>query len=204
MNDSILERISRIYASIDTSEEYDPNKLKATFIQTKKHVVMLQDFRGGLSDAELSNQAHTVIHNIANMRDNLRRWAAHNGQDKTKVDQTVDNCLELQIIMDLSNNEKHGYPPRHGGRSGRCPKLIEITRVMKIRTQAKKRSKIAMILGADGWPKIIGDGTAKAVLGGDVVDNNNNHIGNLYDIAQKAVGAWEILLTDFGLGRVEK
>ena len=204
MNDSILERISRIYASIDTSEEYDPNKLKATFIQTKKHVDMLQDFRSGLSDAELSNQAHSLINNIAHLHYNLSRWAAHNGQDKTKVDQTVDNCLELQIIMDLSNNEKHGYPPRHGGRSGRCPKLIEITRVMKLQTQAKKGSKIAMILGADGVPKIIGDGTAKAVVDGDVVDNNNNHIGYLYDIAQKAVEAWEILLADFGLGRVEK
>ena len=30
------------------------------------------------------------------------------GHDKVKVDQTVDNCLELQMIKDLSNNDKHG------------------------------------------------------------------------------------------------
>ena len=35
MDDSIRRRISRIYAAIDAIEEYDPNKLKATVIQTE-------------------------------------------------------------------------------------------------------------------------------------------------------------------------
>jgi hypothetical protein len=90
MDDAIRQRISRIYAAIGAIEEADPNKLKATVIQTDKIKAVFQDFRGGLSDDELSNQAHTVIHTIANLRDHLRRWAAQNSQDKAKVDETVD------------------------------------------------------------------------------------------------------------------
>lgn len=198
MEDAILQRINRIYAAIGSIEE-DPHKLKATVIQTEKIKAIFQDFRGGFSDDDLSNQAHSVIHNIANLRDHLRRWASHHDQDKNKVDQAIDNCLELQIIKDLSNNDKHGYPPRDGGHSRKCPQLIEINRVMRLQTQAKKGSTIGMTIGASGVPKIIGDGSAKAVVTGDVVDNNGNRIGDLYDITNNAVKAWETLLADFGL-----
>jgi len=199
MDDAILQRINRIYAAIGAIEEDDLNKLKATVIQTDKIKAVFQDFRAGFTDDELLNQAHTAIHNVANLRDHLRRWAAHNGREKAKVDQTVDNCLELQIIKDLSNNDKHGYPPRDGGRSGKCPQLIEINREMRLQTQARKGSMIGMTIGRGGVPQSIGDGAAKAVVTGDVVDNDNNRIGDLYDIANKAVEAWESLLADFGL-----
>jgi len=163
MDDAIQQRISRIYAAIGSIEEDDPQKLKATVVHTAKIKAVFQDFRGGFSDDDLANQTHSVIHNIANLRDHLRRWAAHNGQDKTEVDDAVDNCTELQIIKDLSNNDKHGYPPRDGGHSARSPQLVEINRVMQLQTQAKKGSTIGMTIGAGGVPKFIGDGTAKAV-----------------------------------------
>lgn len=199
MDDAILQRINRIYAGIGAIEEDDPNKLRATVIQTEKFMIMEQDFRGGLSDDELLNQAYTVIHNIANLRNHLLRWAVQNGHDKRKVDQAVKNCLELQIIKDLSNNDKHGYPPRDGGHSGKCPQLVEINRVMRLQTQAKKGSRVGMTLGPGGLPRFIGDGTAKAVVTGDVVDSDNNRVGDLYDIVNKAVEAWEDLLRKFGL-----
>jgi hypothetical protein len=199
MDDAIQQRISRIYAAIGSIEEDDPQKLKATVVQTAKIKAVFQDFRGGFSDDDLANQAHSVIHNIANLRDHLRRWAAHNGQDKTEVDAAVGNCTELQIIKDLSNNDKHGYPPRDGGHSTRSPQLVEINRVMQLKTQAKKGSTIGMTIGAGGVPRFIGDGTAKAVVTGDVVDNDGNRIGDLYEIANRAVEAWEALLVHFGL-----
>jgi len=199
MDDSICQRISRIYAAIGAIEQADPHMLKATVIQTNKIRAVFQDFRGGFSDEELSNQAHTVIHNIANLRDHLARWAAQNGQDKTKVDQTIDSCLDLQIVQDLSNNDKHGYPPRDGGRSGKSPQIIEINRVLCLQTQAKQGSMIGMTIGPGGVPEFIGDGSAKAVVTGEVVDNAKNRIGDLYQIVNKAVEGWERLLADFGL-----
>ena len=199
MGDTIGERITRIYTAIGGIEEDDPNQLRATVIQTDKFQLMFQDFRGDLSDDELSNQVHTVIYNIANLRDHLRGWAVRNGRDRTKIDQTFDSSLELRIIQDLSDNDKHGYPPRNGGHSKKSPQLTEINRVMQLQTQAKKGSMSGMTVGADGTPRFIGDGGAKAVVTGHVVDKDNNRIGDLYDIANKALEAWEQLLVDFGL-----
>jgi hypothetical protein len=203
MDDAISQRISRIYAAIGAIEESNPQKLKATVIQTEKVYAVFQDFRSGYSDDELSNQAHTVIHNIANLRDHLRRWAANNDHDKNKVDAAVNNSFELQVIQDLSNNDKHGYPPRDGGYSKKSPKLIEINRVMRLQTQAKKGSMVAMTLGHGGIPQFHGDGMAKAVVTGDVVDSVNGSIGDLYEISIKAVEAWERLLADFGLAALK-
>lgn len=200
MNTELLQRIHRIYSSIGTVEETDPNKLKAAVIATDEITAVFQDFRGGLTNAELSNRAHMLIHNIANLRNHLRKWAAHNGKDKKKVDKAFDQSLELQIIEDLSNNDKHRYPSRNGGLSGKCPRLVGINRVMQLKTQAKKGSSIGMTLGVDGAPKFFGDGTAKAIITGDVVDNKNNRIGDLHKIATKAVEALEQLLADFECG----
>ncbi len=198
MDNTIVQRINRIYAAIGAAEEDDPNKLKAAVIQTSKVKVVFQDFRGDLSNEDLSNYAHTVIHNIANLRDNLKRWAAQNGRDKIKVEHTFQNSFDLQIIQDLSNNDKHGYPPDRSY-SGKYPKLVNINRVMQLQTQAKKGSTIGMTVGTGGVPKFFGDGTAKAIITGDVVDNDNNRIGDLRKIATKAVESWEELLADFGL-----
>ncbi len=199
MDDDISQRINRIYAAVGAMEESDPKKLRATIVETDKIKAVYQDFRIGLSDNELSNQAYLLIHNIANLQDHLLRWAAQNGQDKNKVHQALDHSFELQIIRDLSNNDKHGYPPRKGGHSGRSPKLTEINRVMRLRTQAKEGSMIMMTIGPGGVPEFIGDGSAKAVVTGQIVDNSDNLIGDLYDFVTKAVEVWEKVLIDFGL-----
>jgi len=198
MNTELSQRIHRIYSSIKAVEETDPNKLKATVITTGKCIGVFQDFRGGLNDADLSNLAHTLIYNIAHLKNYLIQWAKDNGHDETKVDQTVANSLDLQIIIDLSNRDKHVGPRRDGGESKKRPHLVDINRVMQLKPQSKKGSSVGMTLSAGGIPKFPGDGTAKAIITGEVVDNKNNRIGALHKIATKAVEAWEQLLVDFG------
>lgn len=197
--DDIHQRIGRIYSAIEVAQESDPQKLRGKFVQTEKFFGMFHDFRGGLSDEELSNQAYSVIHNIANLKDNLKRWASKNGQSKDRVDQVIANCFELQVMIDLSNYDKHGPPRKGESRSGRCPRLVSINRVMQLQTQPKAGSVIAMTIGADGLPKFMGDGIAKAVVTGDVVDDSNAIIGELHEMTLKAVTALESLLVDFAL-----
>nr|MBC8527797.1 hypothetical protein [Candidatus Cloacimonadota bacterium] len=168
MEDKLLQRVRRIYAAVKAVEEKDSKKLKATVITTDKVRGVFLDFCRGFSDEKLSNYAHLVIHNIANLCNHLRKWAEHNSEDKGMVDKVIGQSLELQIIKDLSNNDKHGYPPRNGGHSGKYPKLDKINRVMRLATKAKAGSTIGMTLGADGIPRFFGDGNAKAVITGNV------------------------------------
>jgi len=199
MDSEIELRIKRIYAAIGEAIESDLSKLKTDVIQNNKVTAIFQDFRGGLSNEQLTNIAHSFIHNISNLQDHLRKWAKQNDYDKNEIKQTFNNSLYLKIIQDLSDNDKHGYPRHNGGYSKKYPQLVNINRVMKLQTQEKKGSTIGMALGPYGVPKLSGDGTAKVVITGDVVDNDNNRIGDLHKIATKAVEAWEQLLADFGL-----
>ncbi|UCD57631.1 MAG: hypothetical protein JSV16_00545 [Candidatus Hydrogenedentota bacterium] len=197
MGSEISDRIKRIYSAIGAIEEHDANKLKAKIVETEEFKGVFQDFRGALTDADLWNLAHMLIDNIAKLRDHLRKWAERNGKDKRKVDEAIASSLALQIILDLSNNDKHGYPPRNGGHSRRSPRLAHVKRVMQLRTRAQKGSIIGMRLGADGKPEVFGDGRAAAVVSGEVVDKENVQLGDLYGIARKGVQAWEKLLRDF-------
>lgn len=202
MNTELSQRIHRIYSSIKAVEETDPSKLKATVIKKDKWIGVFQDFRGGLNETELSNLAHMLIHNIANLRGHLIKWAAQKGKGREKVDKAFAQSPELRIIQDLSENDKHGYPSRNGGYSQIYPKLININRIMQLKTQAKKGSIIGITSGAGSIPKFFGDGTANAIITGDIVNNENNRIGDLHEIATKAVEAWEQLLMSLDIDNV--
>jgi len=78
MDDAIALRIARIYAAIGASEEANLNTLKANVVRTDRVNAIWQDFRRGMSDEELSNQAHTVIHNIANLSNHLLSCLSRN------------------------------------------------------------------------------------------------------------------------------
>lgn len=170
-------------------------RLPAECVRTNQVIAIFQDFSGGLSAADLSNLAHTVIHNIANLHDHLRRWAVRNGHDKTTVDSVLDGSDALKLIKDLSNNDKHGYPPRDGGHSTCAPRLLNIRREMRLTTKPEAGSSVAMTLGPGGVPKISGTGTACAIITADVVDEAGNPRGDLFSIAKKAVETWEGLLS---------
>lgn len=198
MND-IEQRIGRLYAAIGSAQETNPNKLKATIVKSEQSVLVRQDFSGGYTDDEIANQALTMIHNVANIGDNLRAWAARNGKDKNRVSAISGASPELQIIQDLSNNDKHGYPPRDGGLSGKLPRLVEICRVMRMKTRPVAGSTVIMTIGANGAPRILGDGEANAVVTAEVVGKDDVHIGDLREIVDNAVAVWEVLFAEFGL-----
>lgn len=104
-HDDLISRVQRLYTAIEATEETDISKFMPTIISDGKRIGFYQDWGGGRSDAELANTTHMLIYNIANLKDLLKKWAVHNGKDKTKVDDAFKSSLLLKIIKDLSNNE---------------------------------------------------------------------------------------------------
>jgi len=198
MSDDLRDRIRRIYAAIDAGEEQDLTKLRARVVKSGGLVGVYQDFSGGLKAEQIENLAYSLIHNIANVHGHARKWAKRNGRDPASVDSAVDASFEIRVVIDLSNNDKHGYPPRDGGRSGKSPKLVDARRVLRMTTGQEKGSSVAMTLAPDGTPRISGAGAAKAVLTGEVLDGKDAHIGDLDDLARRAVEDWERILQDLG------
>ena len=196
--DELIDRLHRIYAAVDEAVEGDISKFPPKVISDAKGFALYQDFLGGLNASQVANLAHSLVHNIANLHDHLKRWARKNGHDPKRIDQALETSAPLQIIKDLSNNDKHGYPPRNGGHSGKAPKLVEAKRVMRLTTAAKAGSFVGMILTPSG-PKQIGDGSSAVIVTGQIVDADGKVVGDLYDISLQAVVAWEQELKSSGV-----
>jgi hypothetical protein len=54
-----------------------------------------------------------------------------------------------------------------------------------------------MTFSANGTPVIQGDGTAMAVITGDIVDEHDNRLGDAHDVLSQAVADCEDLLRSF-------
>jgi hypothetical protein len=197
--DELTNRIKRIYEAVDAVIETDIGKLKPKVIKDGKRVAIYQNFSGGRSNAEIENAAHILIHNVANLKDHLKKWAKNNGKDKNKVDDAFNKSQVLRIIQDLSDNDKHGYPPRDGGNSGISPRIDKINTIMQMTTKPQKDSSIGYTLNRQGIQKVIGDGNAKVIITGDMLDRDGNKIGDLYKTLLKAINDWEKVLTEFGV-----
>ena len=198
-NDDLVLRVKRLYAAIKATEETDISKFLPKVINDGHRKGFSQYWSGGLSEAELTNIAYSLIYNIAHFDAPLKRWADQNSQDKTKVDDMFNSSLALRIIKDLSNYDKHAYPPRDGGHSGKSPRVDKFRRIMQMTTKSEKGSFVALTFTPQGIPKVSGDGTAKVIVTGDILDKDGNCIGRLHEIALEAVEAWENVLSDFGV-----
>ena len=199
--EELLSRLQRIYASVDAMEEFDMTKLPGMVNEEDGFISVSQDFTGGLSAAEIENTAHAGIYNIANLDNHLIGWARRNGTDDAKVKEAIEASDSIKIIKDLSNNDRHGYPPRDGGLSRVSPQLLNIRRVMQISTGGEVGSSVGMTLGPDGVPIVVrrGSASARAVITGDVVDKDGNRLGGLVEIETAAITDLEKVMADAGI-----
>lgn len=197
MDADIELRLRRLRTAIGDAEESDLQKLAPTVAISDKAILVQQDFNGGLSDEQLLNHAHGVIHQIASMTDNLKRWAAKTGRDKTKVDEVFRSSNSLALLTDIWNLEKHGAPDRNGGFSGKSPHIADVHREMVL-TTGSQGVWTGIMVGMNGAVKF-GDGTAVARLDGDILDGQGTRIAGLRDCIDDALTAWESLLLNFGL-----
>lgn len=198
-NDELQARLQRIYAALDAILENDIGKAQPIVRSDERIIVFSQDFRGGLSDAEMENIAHSFIHNLANLRDHIWRWMIKNGRDPKQINTFISANLPVAIIQDLSNNDKHGYPPRNGGFSGKSPKLVNVCRIMQLSTGTEPGSSVVVTFTPFSEQRVVGSGSATLIITGEVLDARGNVIGDLHVIQNDALKAWEGLLQSLGL-----
>jgi len=197
-DDDLISRVHCLYTAISATEETDISRFMPIVACDGKRVRSYYDWRGGRSDEDLDNTVHILIYNIANLRDLLSKWAHQNGKATTKVDDAFENSLALRIMKDLSNNHRHGYDPeRRHSHSGKSPRVDNITTVMQMTTGPEKGSTVRLTVDGQGVPRVAGSGTAKVIITGDILDRDNNKIGDLRKTMLEAVEAWESVLDSF-------
>jgi len=199
IDDDLIFRVQRLYAAIEETVETDISKFMPTVTSDGKRVCFYYDWRSGRSDAELANSIHILIYNIANLRDPLKKWAKQNGKAMAKVDDAIKNSLALRIIKDLSDIDRHVHDPKKRGHSRKSPRVDGITTVMQMTTNPEKGSVVSLTFNRQRVPRVAGSGTAKVIITGDILDRNNNKIGDLHNTMVEAIEVWESVLDDFNV-----
>jgi hypothetical protein len=197
-NDELNLRIQRLYAAVNSTIEQDITKFKPTVIKNGNRIGFYQDWSGDITQAERINYLQSLISNIAEFEYILDKWADQSGYDKNIVNNAVESSIELKVIHDLWNAEKHA-DSRRNSRSGLFPIIKDISGNLQLKTMPAKGSTISLTFNSDGTPNIHGKGSAKVIITGEIYGKDAMKIGNFHEIALKAVAIWEDVLVKFGI-----
>jgi hypothetical protein len=198
---NLVSKIRRLYAAINSATELDYKKFPPKFFKRDDgsyHV--RQDFNAGFTEEQLLNLAYQVIRSIADLKDHLRAAARQIGRDPQEVNDVVNSCPELAVIVDLAHADKHSGLEREPKQwSKRSPRLTGVKRVFQVTQKGRKPgSSFGMRLTSYGMEPF-GDAKAAVVLSGDIVDGAAAPICELQFAQQTAVEAWEKLLNSWGI-----
>jgi hypothetical protein len=192
---TITDRLARIYASIDETIETDLLKFPPKVERSETTFEVWQDFTGDLRTEQLANQVHLAIYNVAHFPDHLRKWVGDDSVKRAQIDAFVNESTGLLLITDLSNRDKHPYPPRDGGRSRRSPEIVDLVRVMQM-ISGEEAGAVVFVPG-QGLVKT-GGGKAKVIVTATIKDGAGNVIGDLHAVLLEALTSIEVLLKELG------
>jgi hypothetical protein len=189
-------RIKRLYLSID--QQYENDVFQHTKTQTEENgdgkFILTIDFTAKHDQNETINRINNMISSLANLKDHLvtkLKIQGGNGQD---IENEINKDLALQIILDLNNQEKHGYPLKKTRRSGKDPRIINISKALSPRPGVKATAFIRdPITGAGATNNMA------IVIIAEIVDNQGNLIYHLSDLINKSLKAWEEIITKYKL-----
>lgn len=188
MDADLLERIQRLDVAIHQTRT-DLRKVPPwSYILPRRR----------LSDAEISDALHSLIHNVASFHDHLQKWGDRHGVSRESIHNYLKDSFDFCVVRDLWNNDKHGYPPHNGGWTRKAPRMLHPNSICRLKTLPKKGSSVTMSIGPKG-PVIGGDGSAHIVFTAEVIDKHNAKLGDADDFIDRAVHHCEAALLRFGV-----
>ena len=138
------------------------------------------EFGGGPTSAsdqlDVQSTLNNIIHHLANLKDNLKNQLRSNGLPANEVEIQINGDRNLQLIADLCNQEKHGYPLTCTRRSQLDPIIVNI------------RHELAVPLTI-GFSNVFSD--SSVVVDADINDGAGNYIVSFRELVEGAIKTWE-------------
>jgi len=183
-------RLGKIYSSVGEQFSYGYDALDTTHTEIKDNCISISFFNPN-DEPKVLNQINGVIANLANIKDCLKKKLEHRGDDPKVIENEIDNSLYLQIIIDLSNQEKHGYPLTKTRRSKKDPLIKNVGRALSTSNKP------------DNTRYEKGDGSAimnmMVMIRADITDSDGNILYRLDDLVANALNTWEQIIKKYNI-----
>lgn len=190
----IKSRLERTFFSID--ERFDGD------IDFHTHEEHWKDGRGvtltfgSENDPKVLNKVMSILHNLASLKDHLKNCLKTNGFDPQIVENTVNNSIHLQVMIDIVNQEKHGSPLRRP-RSSKNPIISDVSN--SFRLASKKRADLTNI----GKEIDEEDGPPTMFIDALIRDDKGKLIFRLDELIEECYDKWENLAIEFDCAKEE-
>jgi hypothetical protein len=155
------------------------------------------DFTRSNPDIETANKILALIDHLAHIKDPLKKALKNKGADPDLIENEIKKQPFLQILLDLANSKKHGYPLEKYKHSGRDPKIVNIRKEACIAVSEENSYSMISFDVQTGKPIVVGD--VSIMIDADIVDLQGGHICTLGVLASKSLVAWEDLIQAYGL-----
>lgn len=190
----IEKRIIRLNAAIS----------KATDKNIKNHIGMNQEngwviysFDGKNDQITTENQIILIIGGLADLKDNLKKYIKLQKGDDSVVEDRINQSLHLQLVIDIANSQKHGYPLTKPERSGKSPKITGIRSVLS--AKSTKENPVTSFKFDPFKGTVETEGNVKIRISGSVEDAKGKQIMQIYELIEGALSQWEDLIKELNI-----
>ena len=186
---NVQDHLGKIYASIGEQFSYGHTALDTIHTEVTDSSISISFFNQN-DIYKVLNQINSVIANLANLKDCLKQKLTQRGDKPEIIEDEINNLPYLQVILDLSNQEKHNkYPLTKTRRSKKDPLIKNVGRSLSplnnpdnIRYQKSSGSAIVNMM---------------VKITADITDSQGNILYRLDDLVENALGDWEQIIKKY-------
>lgn len=152
---------------------------------------------GAMDETEMIERIFSVINNIAVLKDHLENKLELIGKNPKPVEDMINSSKALSLVLDLWNQDKHGYPLKKTNRSNLHPRVVNVDQGIVILDSANKAS-VSFTITEDNASYASSENAAIAISG-EVVDGSGKFIISVENMFRQAITDLECFLKVQGL-----
>lgn len=139
---NIQERLERLYASVKARYSHE---IKKHLVRVNTPTLFSISFNDPNKKAEYANKILMIIYHLGGLKDHIHKRIVSNGFQKIGkkeiIEEEIEKSFELQLVLDLVNQEKHGYPLKDKfNRTKKNPQIGNINNILSLTTGPQKGS----------------------------------------------------------------
>ena len=151
--------------------------------QQTENEILFSIQAGKEDEDEIINKIFIILYNLSSLKDNLKNCLETKNVNPKIVEDRINESLHLQVLIDLVNQEKHGYPLTKSNRSNKNP-LIKHPMQMINFTSSSEPGSVAGISYDGKQVNTFGTPTDMEIMA-LIFDDKNNFLFMLDELVNK-------------------
>lgn len=166
-----------VYVTHEKNETINPDNTKTTEIS--------YNYNFGKDDKEtIINRIFIILYNLVSLKDHLKNSLHKKGISANVVEDEINNSLHLQVLIDIVNQEKHGYPLKKTNRSNKNPLIIGACQVLQTSVPARVENSVSGLMFTPSGIQLVGDGAQKIKIDAEITDGDKNRLFSLDELIE--------------------